>query len=135
MMNYNKSGALIDAEQEFLANLLSSIGDKRDEPIIERYGKAAEQYFVDDGHKLIYSTMLDLAEQHKTIDCVAIAQSLHERNLLGTACSIDQIVAVQDKSEYSLSRNARISCADEKISVMYDAWVKRNLRNFNDIVN
>ena len=78
--------------------------------------------------------MLELAEQHKTIDCVAIAQSLYERNLLGTSCTVEQIAAVQDKSEYSLSRNARISCADEAIAIMHDAWVKRQLRYYNDIV-
>lgn len=135
MMNYNKSRALIDAEQEFLADLLSSIGDKPDELIIDRYGKAAEQYFVDDGHKLIYSTMLELAGQNKTIDCVSIAQSLLNRKLLGTACSIEQITAVLNKSEYSLSRRARITDADEKLSIMHADWEKRQMRHFSDIVS
>ena len=132
--NWSKSYAVKEAEQEFLANLLASADDQSNAPIIGRYGKAAEQYFNDEGHRLIYSTMLELAEQNKTIDCVAIAQSLYERNKLGTSCSVEQIAAVQDRSAYALSRNIRISCADEEIAIMHDAWVKRNLRYLNDIV-
>jgi len=131
---WSKSYAVKEAEQEFLANLLASADDQSNGPIIERYGKNAEQYFNNEGHRLIYCTMLELAEQHKTIDCVAIAQSLYERNLLGTSCTVEQIAAVQDKSGYALSRNTRISCADEAIAMMHDAWVKRQLRYYNDIV-
>ncbi len=129
------SRVVIEAEQEFLANLLSAIGDKPDEAVINRYGKEAEKYFVDDGHRLIFRTMLTLAEQNKAIDCVAIAQILLDSKQLGAACSIDKLTDVQDKSSYSLPQKVRITCADEQLSIMHDFWTKRQMRRFADRVN
>lgn len=118
----------LEAEREFLSLLLSCAGDNHEDAIINRYGTEAEEYFLDDGNKLIYKAMLELAAKQKKIDCVAIAQLLINSNKLDRVGCISRLNAINDESSYSLTKNVRTHAADEQIAIMQAMWGRRQLQ-------
>ncbi len=126
--NTRENYAIVEAEREFLAQMLSGVGDDPATAIINRYGPDVEKYFVDDGNKVIFHAMLELAKQNQTIDCVTIAMLLLNKKQINRVDCIAQLTAIQDDSSYSLPINVRTYTADEQLAKMHDLWVRRQLK-------